>query len=159
MVVYGGRSGHVFLGDMWAFHFATATWSQLAESGALSPGLRFGHAATWTMATGAFYLFGGYTDAGFSSDLFRCEIGEDGDVGCQDLTAGCPGVPGSTGVPAALTPRYSHTMWSKPTDEVLFVYGGSNLDSGEGFGQCDWLPLHGLRAGEFVVTDASLKRG
>jgi len=135
MVVYGGRSGHVFLGDMWAFHFATATWTRLAESGELAPGLRFGHAASWTAATGAMYLFGGYTDAGFSADLFRCELGEGLSVTCADLTNGCPAVPGSTGVPAALTARYSHTMYSKPTDETLFVYGGSNLDSSAGFGQ------------------------
>jgi hypothetical protein len=43
--VYGGRSGHVFLGDLWAFHFATHTWRELAPSGALEPGLRFAHAA------------------------------------------------------------------------------------------------------------------
>merc|ERR1711998_667997 len=48
MVIYGGRSGNHFLGDMWEYSFDNRTWRQLAKSGDLPPGNRFGHTAAAT---------------------------------------------------------------------------------------------------------------
>lgn len=145
LVVYGGRSGHVFLGDLWVFSFATSTWRQLAPSGALEPGLRFAHAAA-VASNNQMYLFGGYTEGGFSAELFACELTATA-ASCRALSLGCAGAPVSNAVPAALAPRYSHSLLAH--GEFLFVYGGSNLDSVQAFApvfkyateQCFWEQL------------------
>jgi len=158
MVVHGGRSGHVILKDWWAFHFDTKTWIPLksrvsngtSDGGNADAGVRFGHAAASTMDN-MVYVFGGWSSAGFSRDFLRCEVHitnegngifSDAVVDCYDLVEEC-------GLPNELSPRYSHTMRAKPQDNVLFMYGGSDLDSAapaEGFGkvwrfsgvECTW---------------------
>jgi len=133
MVIYGGRSGHVFLGDMWAFSFTSRTWTQLGASGEMAPGLRFGHGAavaTEGAMSGMMYLFGGYTENGFSNDFFMCNLTAGA---CMDISESCPGIEFATGVPRDLLPRYSHTMLAK--GDLLFVYGGSDLRSAKGYTQ------------------------
>lgn len=133
MIIYGGRSGNIFLGDMWAYSFTNMNWTWIAggnsSTGSEVPGLRFGHSAV-VEHNKDMYIFGGYTDSGFSNEFIRCSVTED-PVTCVDLTNGCPSVPGSDAVPAGLSARYSHTMYADSTN--IFVYGGSSLEDETGF--------------------------
>jgi hypothetical protein len=69
---------------------------------------------------------GGYTEGGFSNELFACELTST-TISCRALSLGCPDAPVSNAVPDALAPRYAHTLVAHGS--FLFVYGGSNLDS------------------------------
>jgi len=127
MQVQGGRNGHRFLSDVWEFCFDAMEWTLLAED--TPAGARFGHSAAAVPGTSHVYLFGGYTDTGFSAEFFHCEGGQ-----CADVTWGCPESPsvGATVADAGLTPRYGHSMYATPDARALLLYGGSNLQSKDG---------------------------
>lgn len=141
MQVHGGRNGHRFLSDVWEFCFQTNEWTLLAED--TPAGARFGHSAAALPGTDTVYVFGGYTDTGFSAGFFECVGGR-----CLDITWGCPEAPtvGATPADAGLTPRYGQAMYATPDGRGLVLYGGSNLQSKDGlpgvfrFGvdACNW---------------------
>ena len=128
MMVYGGRNGHQFLSDMWQFCFATGTWTKVAESAA--PGGRFGHSAAAVPGSSEMFIFGGYTDTGFSMDFYRCSA----DGKCMDITYGCPTTPSNEGIASSvgLSPRYGHSMAISADGTAIVLYGGSNLESKDG---------------------------
>lgn len=127
MVIYGGRNGHQFLSDIWEYCFAAGEWRKVADVTIVSG--RFGHAAAAVPGTSAMYVFGGYTDTGFSMDFFKCEAGS-----CVDITHGCPTTSANEGVAefVGITPRYGHSMLVTANGKALMMYGGSNLESKDG---------------------------
>jgi len=140
MVVYGGRNSMRLLADMWALDLSTLEWTLLTDSAA--PGARFGHTAALAGADGDLFVFGGYGEAGFAGDFFRCDPT---DGTCVDLTNGCPllEVPAAF-LPPSLTARYEHS--STADARFVYVYGGASAAEPSGFGgvykfaidECSW---------------------
>jgi len=153
MVIYGGRNANTLLADMWAFDFATSTWTMISEE--VEAGMRFGHAATIPTGSTDMYVFGGYAEYGFSGAFFRCDttMGK-----CFNITLGCdvPDV-ASTFLPAGLVHRYEHIALSD--DQFVYIYGGASINEMLGFSsvykyavsECKWeeLPIDGIPVGRY----------
>jgi len=161
MIVYGGRNGNQYFGDMWAFDLETKVWYKMADITAA--GSRFGHSAAIAPGSSEMFIFGGYTDTGFTDTFFKCEGGE-----CLDITLGCPEAPGQATVrTVGLTPRYSQTSFAD--ERFVYVYGGSNMASKEGFTdlfkfaieECSWekLLVGGDEVGRYEHTAGLISGG
>jgi hypothetical protein len=66
--LFGGRDGSVVFGDLWAFDFASDTWSEVPVAGS-APAARFGHEAAWVDGIGLVIVFG-QAGATFFNDLW-----------------------------------------------------------------------------------------
>lgn len=116
-VVNGGKSSRVILSDTWAYELTTGEWVAMEDIGT---GGRFGHTAVY--AEGSAYLFGGFTEAGFSRSLYKC-------FAANNPVGGCAAVDVASG--RQVSPRFAHTLFSD--GDFLYVHGGTNLESRMGF--------------------------
>eukprot|EP00898_Chlorokybus_atmophyticus_P003940 jgi/Chlat1/4547/Chrsp29S04595 len=71
MIVYGGRSGHALYDDMWVYSIDTRKWRSVTPTSVdgTVAGKRFGHSIA-VSANDVVYIYGGYTDRGFSNEFF-----------------------------------------------------------------------------------------
>ncbi len=69
--LFGGRSGGVDLGDLWAFDVASEQWSLLSEAG---PSPRFGHNAVYDARRDRVVVYGGQAGPSFFSDVWAWDV-------------------------------------------------------------------------------------
>jgi peptide/nickel transport system permease protein len=58
VILYGGRSGNIYVSDTWEFDFSSRTWTAVAAAGP-NPGHRYGHSMAYSPIENATYLYGG----------------------------------------------------------------------------------------------------
>merc|ERR1711988_283153 len=164
MVIYGGRNGLDLLSDMWTFHIPTSTWRMVSPSAGAGP--RFGHAAAIPKySRDTIYVFGGYTDVGFSGAFFKCHFTSGV---CLNITTGCDFQQVADDfLPANLVHRYEHTMFADA--EFLYIYGGASISQTDGYSgifkyaidECIWeeLQVDGPPVGRYEHTAGLMEGG
>ncbi len=107
------------------------------KGSATAPGAR-DEAATWSDASGRFYLFGGRgygltTGPGYLNDLWRYDPATNGwsKLGGSDEpnaagNYGTTGIAAPTNVPGA---RSASATWYDPTTDTLWLFGGAGIDA------------------------------
>merc|ERR1712070_368501 len=140
-----------------------STWRMVSAS--VGAGPRFGHAAAIPTHSSDMYVFGGYTDQGFSGAFFKCNFnfGQ-----CVNITQGCDFLQTADNfLPANLVHRYEHTMFADA--EFLYVYGGASIAQTDGFSgifkyaveECIWeeLQVGGLPVARYEHTAGLMEGG
>ncbi len=69
ILVGGGTSGNIAMGDMWVYDPAANTWAQISPAGAL-PVARSGQALAYDSSKGRLFLFGGADGATYFNDIW-----------------------------------------------------------------------------------------
>ena len=145
MYVHGGlAAGGEILGDLWAFDFGKNEWREVAPGGPALLGRRFGH--TVAERDGTFYVFGGYSDAGPTSDFYSLQVanGTAAPV-VQKLDSG------------AVEPRFAHSSFAE--GDSVHVVGGNDDDNNQKGGLWSYNVLSGqwssTQIQDSVVCEAS----
>ncbi|HEU4366489.1 MAG TPA: kelch repeat-containing protein [Candidatus Krumholzibacteria bacterium] len=161
VIVFGGRSGTMALGDVWTLSFGGMfpSWSPLATAGAPPP--RFGHAALYDPIRDALLVFGGSDGPNDFNDAWALFFSS-GQMPTWVL------VP-ATGTPPA--PRRDHGMLRDSVRDRLVIFGGTGGTSvlGDAWaltlsGTPGWEPLTpfgpdpGPRTNHAMVYDAQSDR-
>lgn len=110
MLLFGGYAGSTlgYYNDLWAYAFATDTWTQLTYSGSATA--RSEGFAVYDSTNHCMWIFGGYT--GSNSSVFNKY-----DIATNTMTT----ITGDTGRPSA---RSSGNAWYDPTSHCMFIFGG-----------------------------------
>jgi hypothetical protein len=182
--LFGGSTGGHFYNDFWKYNTAAftgsnyttveGTWSTISgtsavdqpgnyASGTLVPGART-NAATWTDASGNFWLFGGdgYDSAhniGFLNDLWEYNgtawifvSGGSTNLVNQNGNYGAQGVAASTNMPGG---RHEAVTWTDANGN-LWLFGGEGEDSvGTAFGFLNDLWMYNIASGKWTWVAGS----
>ncbi len=117
LIVFGGRTGATFLGDVWKLSLTgTPTWQQLSPAGS-PPSARSGHAAIYDPVRQRMIVIGGQDAAGFKSDCWAL-----------DLAAPTPAWSVLPSGPAASGLNACGAVYDVARDRML-VHGGINNSS------------------------------
>ena len=182
--LFGGSTGTHFYNDFWKYDTTAftgnnytvteGTWSTISgtaaldqpgnyASGTLVPGSRT-NAATWTDASGHFWLFGGYGydgggNIGFLNDLWEYNgtawifvSGGSTNLANQNGNYGAQGVAASTNMPGG---RHEAVTWSDANGN-LWLFGGEGNDSvGTAFGILNDLWMYNISSGKWTWVAGS----
>ncbi len=148
-LLFGGRTragasgAYTVLGDVWAFDFASRTWSELATTGA-APSPRYN--AGVAVLGGKLYVFGG------STDTTGLNFEPQDDLYALDLqTLAWESITVSSMVPPA---RLFHAMAADEDSGKLFVYSGGDEGAFTGpFLPCTWAFDASTNAWSELVAD------
>ena len=145
MYIHGGlAAGGEILGDLWAFDFGKNEWREVAPGGPALLGRRFGH--TVAERDGTFYVFGGYSDAGPTSDFYSLQVANGTATPVvQKLDSG------------AVEPRFAHSSFAE--GDSVHVVGGNDDDNNQKGGLWSYNVLSGqwssTQIQDSVVCEAS----
>jgi Galactose oxidase, central domain/Kelch motif len=182
--LFGGSTGGHFYNDFWEYNTAAfnggnyttteGTWSTISGTGAvdqagvyasgtLVPGSRT-NAATWTDASGNFWLFGGdgydsQGHIGFLNDLWEYNgtawiwvSGGNTNLEGQNGNYGAQGVAASTNMPGG---RHEAVTWTDANGN-LWLFGGEGNDSvGTAFGFLNDLWMYNISSGQWTWVAGS----